>query len=63
MTYGRWFRASVKNQAVEQALAPAPATTGGHQAWRLLDAELKLELIDQAMQAANDRIDPFPLAL
>ena len=63
MTYGQWSRASAKDQAVERALARASGTWGGYQAWRQLDLELKLELIDQALQAANDRIDAFPLAL
>jgi hypothetical protein len=63
MTYGQWSRASAKDQAVEGALTRASGSWGGYQAWRQLDPELKLELIDQALQATNDLIDPFPLAL
>jgi hypothetical protein len=61
MTYGQWSRASANDPVLE--LARASGTWGGYQAWRQLDPELKLELIEKALQAANDRIDPFPLAL
>jgi hypothetical protein len=63
MTYGQSIRASAKDQAVERALARASGTWGGYQAWRQLDAEQKLELINKALEAANDRIDAYPLAL
>ena len=63
MTYGQWSRASAKDQAIERAAARALGSWSGYPAWRQLDPELKLELIDQALQAANDRIDQFPLAL
>jgi hypothetical protein len=63
MTYGQWSRASAKDPTVERAATRPSGTWGEYQAWRQLDPELKLELIDQALQAANDRIDPFPLAL
>ena len=63
MTYGQWSRAPAKDAALQKALTRAAGSWGGYQAWRLLDPELKLELIEKALEAANDRIDPFPLAL
>jgi predicted phage gp36 major capsid-like protein len=63
MAYGQSSPASAKNDLVERALARASGTWGGYQAWRQLDADLRLQLIEKALEAANDRIDPFPLAL
>jgi hypothetical protein len=63
MAYGQSSPASAKNDPVERALARASGTWGGYQAWRQLDADLRLQLIEKALEAANDRIDPFPLAL
>jgi hypothetical protein len=63
MTYGQCCLAPAKDEAMERALARASGTWGGYQAWRQLNPELKLELVDKALNAANDRIDPFPLAL
>jgi predicted phage gp36 major capsid-like protein len=63
MTYGQRSPASAKDETVERALARASGTWGGYQAWRQLDADLRLQMIEKALQAANDRIDPYPLAL
>ena len=63
MTYGQSNLAPAENAAVERALARASGTWGGYQAWRQLDADLKLKLVEKALDAANDQIDPFPLAL
>jgi hypothetical protein len=63
MTYGQCSPASAEDSAVERARARASGTWGGYQAWRQLDAELKLELVEKALEAANDRIDAYPLAL
>jgi predicted phage gp36 major capsid-like protein len=63
MAYGQSSPASAKNDLVERALARASGTWGGYQAWRQLDADVRLQLIEKALEAANDRIDPFPLAL
>lgn len=63
MTLGHSNRASIANAAVARALARAQGTWGGFQAWGQLDAEKRLELIEQVLaQAANDP-DGFPLAL
>jgi len=51
MTYGQWSRASAKDQAVERALARASGTWGGYQAWRQLDTDRSLELVEQALAA------------
>jgi hypothetical protein len=59
MTYGQWSPASEQDPVVARELARASGTW----AWRQLDADLKLKLVDKALEAANDRIDAFPLAL
>lgn len=63
MTYGQCSPASANDPVIDRALARAAGTWGGYQAWRQLDADLKLQLVEKALEAANDRIDPFPLAL
>jgi hypothetical protein len=63
MTYGQYSPASAKDPAVKPTVAQASGIWGGYQAWRALDPELRLQLIEKALEAANDRIDPFPLAL
>jgi hypothetical protein len=63
MTHGHSNRAPVEN-AVQRALARAAGTWGGYQAWRQLDPEKKIELVEQALGCpANDLVDSFPLAL
>jgi hypothetical protein len=61
MTYGLNARAS-SNAAVRRALARAAGTWGGYQAWRQLDADGRLELVEEALKPAND-VDAYPLAL
>jgi hypothetical protein len=64
MAYGLSTRAPAANSLVQRALDRASETWGGYQAWRQLDSEKRLELIEQALAApANDIIDNFPLAL
>jgi hypothetical protein len=63
MTYGQCNLASANDEAVERALSRASGTWGGYQAWRQLDADQKLELVNMALEAANDRIDGYPIAL
>ncbi len=61
MAYGHSTRASVEGGPVEQVEAPvagAPARS-----WRTLSETCRLEVIEQALRAANDRIDGYPLAL
>ena len=63
MTYGHRPRVSAHSPAVEHALNRAAGTWGGYQAWRQLDPDSRLELVEQALRPANDVIDAFPLAL
>jgi len=64
MTYGYSTRAPAANALTQRAIDGASRTSGGYQAWRQLDTERRLELIEQALAApANDIIDSFPLAL
>ena len=62
MAYGLSTRAFVENGPVEQvAKLEAGRTTA--RAWRVLNEACRLELIEQALRAANDRIDGYPIAL
>jgi hypothetical protein len=64
MTYGRSTRAPAQSVLTQRAVDRAAGTWGGYQAWRQLDTETRLELVEQALAApANDIIDNFPLAL
>ena len=63
MTYGHSNRVPAENAVVERALARAAGTWGGYQAWRQLDAEKRLELVEQALGCAANDPDCFPLAL
>lgn len=64
MPYGHSPRAPIDNALVRRALKRASGTWGGYQAWRQLDADERLGLIEDALACpANDCIDSFPLAL
>ena len=64
MTYGRSTRAPIESALTQRAIDRAAGTWGGYQAWRQLDTDQRLQLIEQALIApANDIIDNFPLAL
>lgn len=62
MTYGLSTRAFVEDGPVEQL---AKLDSGGSTArsWRVLSEACRLEVVEQALRAANDRIDGFPIAL
>jgi hypothetical protein len=62
MTYGHSNRAPAEN-VVAKALARASGTWGGYQAWRQLDAEKRLALVEHALVSAANDPDSFPLAL
>jgi hypothetical protein len=62
MTYGHSTRAFIEDGPVEQ-VAKADALRSTARAWRALDEAHRIELIDTALKAANDRIDAYPLAL
>jgi hypothetical protein len=60
MTYGQRSCAPATNRLVEQALARAAGSWGAYQAWRQLDEDGRLALIDQTLKPT---IDDYPLAL
>lgn len=61
MAYGLSTRALIEDANVEQV---AMADLRGPAArWHALSEASRLELIEQALRAANDRIDGYPLAL
>jgi hypothetical protein len=62
MTYGLSTRAFIEDGPVAQVVeADSLRTTA--RSWRALDEAHRIELIEMALLAANDRIDAFPLAL
>jgi hypothetical protein len=64
MAYGLSTRASVANALAKRALDRASGTWGGYQAWRQLDTEKRIQLVEQALAVpANDVVDGFPAAL
>ena len=63
MAYGLSRRAPARNKLVQRALERASGTWGGYQAWRQLDSDDRLKLVERALKPANDCIDSFPLAL
>lgn len=63
MTYGHSTRLSAGNALVERALERAAGSWGGYQAWRQLDPDRRLALVEEALRPANDFVDDFPVAL
>ena len=62
MAYGLSTRAPIKADAIEQVTG-AKITRSTATGWRALSEACRLEVIEQALRAANDRIDGYPLAL
>ena len=62
MAYGHSIRAFIENGPVEQ-VARVSSLRSTARAWRALDEARRLELVEQAMQPANDCHDDFSLAL
>ena len=62
MTYGLSTRAFIEDGPVAQ-IAQVDALRSTARAWRTLDEAHRIELIECALRAANDRVDAFPLAL
>jgi hypothetical protein len=62
MAYGLSTRAFVEDGPVEQ-VAKAEAIRSTARSWRALSEANRLEVIEQALRAANDRIDEYPIAL
>ena len=62
MAYGLSTRAFIEDGPVEQ-VARAEIVHSTARSWRALSEACRLEVIEQALHAANDRIDGYPLAL
>jgi hypothetical protein len=62
MTYGHSPRVFIENGPAEQ-VARLDAMRSTARTWRALDQARRLELIERALNPANDCIDSFPLAL
>jgi hypothetical protein len=62
MAYGHSTRAFIENGPVEQ-VAIVETLRSTARSWRALDEADRLCMVEQALRAANDRIDEFPLAL
>jgi hypothetical protein len=62
MTYGLSTRAFIEDGPVAQVVN-ADSLRSTARSWRALDEARRLELIEQALTAANDLFDAFPLAL
>ena len=62
MAYGLSTRAFIEDGPVEQ-VAKADSIRSRARSWQALSDACRLEIIEQALRAANDRIDGYPLAL
>lgn len=62
MAYGLSTRAFVEGGPVEQ-VAKLDVIRSSARTWHALSEANRLEVIEQALRAANDRIDSFPIAL
>jgi len=62
MAYGLSTRAFIEDGPVEQ-VARADSIRSTARSWRALNEACRLEVIEQALRAANDRIDGYPIAL
>jgi hypothetical protein len=62
MAYGLSTRAFIERGPVEQ-VAEADSIRSTTRSWRALSEACRLEIVEQAVRAANDRIDGYPFAL
>lgn len=62
MTYGLGTRAFNEDSAIAP-LSEVQPSRSPIRSWRTLSEGCRLELIERALRAANDRIDGFPIAL
>jgi hypothetical protein len=62
MAYGLSTRALIEGEPVEM-VTKAEGFRSTARSWRILSEARRLELVERAVRAANDRIDGFPLAL
>jgi hypothetical protein len=62
MAYGLSTRAFIENGPTEQ-VAKLNSIRSTARSWRALSENCRLAAIEQALRAANDRIDEYPIAL
>jgi hypothetical protein len=62
MAYGLSTRAFIEGGPVEQ-VAKVDELRSTARTWRALSEACRLEAVERAVRAANDRIDALPLAL
>ena len=62
MAYGLSTRAFIEDGPAEQ-VARADTLRSTARSWRALSEASRLQVIEQALRAANDRIDGYPVAL
>lgn len=62
MAYGLSTRAFVEGGPVDQ-VAKLDSIRSTARTWHTLSEACRLEVIDQALRVANDRVDGFPIAL
>jgi hypothetical protein len=62
MAYGNGTRAFIENGPTEQ-VARVDSIRSTARSWRALTETCRLSAVEQALRAANDRIDGYPLAL
>ena len=62
MAYGLSTRALIDDGPVEQVARTTAVRPSGLK-WQTLSDVNRLEAVEQALRAANDRIDGYPLAL
>jgi hypothetical protein len=62
MAYGLRTRAFIENGPAEQ-VAKLDSIRSTARSWRALSESCRLAAIEQALRAANDRIDEYPIAL
>ena len=64
MAYGLNPQLFVENgPAITAAHGQSPRSSTVYRAWRGLDRERRLAIVERALKPANDFIDEFPLAL
>jgi hypothetical protein len=62
MAYGLSTRAFIEGGPFEQTVK-AGSNRSTARSWQALSEACRLQVIEQALRAANDRIDGFPIAL
>ena len=63
MTHGNSIGASTETLPSAAALQSGARGRGGYEAWRQLDADRRLQLIEQTLRATDGLVDEFSLAL